>query len=301
MNSDSIIRTFVFYNSKTDDTDCVVSCECPRRASAINGMSDPGASNFDTYASEVDGLLQTHSESSNEVRTALENLQNRFPLPLTEIVSAGIWDQTAARLRVNNHLKSDFADAVRNIKRTGRSFNAHDEQYLRLILTHWSGWSATDPEHMRDSWMQYLRRLFCHLDGLVPILDSLVWPEEVARFPVGYCPIEPTFFLLATPEAYYIFDLEGSGLYCAGNDLKEVYLGLKHCRFNGDKEGDWTPEKWSTESLDARLYFPVYELTDTREPALKLQYEIEKSLHITTNCAAENDEATAPETRNVNV
>lgn len=254
-------------------------------------MSNPRAPNFDTYASEVDALLQTHPESSKEVQTALEELQNQFPLPLTEIVSAKIWSGSSAKLRVNNHLKSDFADAVRNIKRTGRSVKAHDEPCLRFILTHWSGWSATDPEHMRDSWVRYLQRLFRHLDGLVPILDSLVWPEELTRLPVGYCPIEPSFFLLATSEAYYIFDLEGSGLYCAGKDLEDVYLGLRECRFNGDKEGDWTPEKWSTESLDVRHYFPIYDLTDTREPVLKLRYPIKESLPIPMNRATEQDEA----------
>ena len=107
----------------------------------------------------------------------------------------------------NHHLKSDFADAVRNIQCTGHGVNAYEEQYLRLILTHWSCWSAMDPEHMRDSWVQYLQTWFCHIDGLVPILDSLVWPEEVARLPLGCRPVEPSFFVLATPEAYYIFDL----------------------------------------------------------------------------------------------
>jgi len=296
MKSDSIIRKFLSYKSKIDDIDCVVSCEC-LPASSVKGMSDPSTPNFETYARQVGALLQTHRVSSNEVRMALEELQNRFPLPLTEIVSEKIWGDSAATLRINNHLKSDFADAVRNIERAGRSVNAHEEQYLRFILTHWSGWSATDPGHMGDSWVQYLQTLFRHLDGLVPILDSLVWPEEVTRLPVGYCPIEPSFFLLATPEAYYIFDLDGSGLYCAGKDLEEVYLGLRECRFNGDKEGDWTPEKWSTESLDARRYFPIYDLTDTHEPVLKLQYEI-KAL---PNCAAENDEAADSESRKDNI
>jgi hypothetical protein len=297
MKSDSIIRKFLFYKSKTDDIDCAVSCECP--ASSVKGMSDRRAPNFDMYAGQVDALLQTHPESSNEVRTALEELQNRFPLPLTEIVSEKIWGESA-KLRVNNHLKSDFADAVRNIKSTGRSVNAYEEQYLRFILTHWSGWSATDPGHMSDSWVLYLQTLFRHLDGLVPILDSLVWPEEVSRLPVGYCPIEPSFFLLATREAYYMFDLEGSGLYCAGKDLEEVYLGLRECRFNGDKEGDWTPEKWSTESLDARRYFPIYDQTDTREPVLKLRYAI-KALPIPMDCATENDEAADSENRKDNI
>src|SRR5271170_7287411 len=153
MKSDSIIRKFLSYKSKIDDVDCVVSCEC-LPASSVKGMSDPPTPNFETYARQVGALLQTHRESSNEVRMALEELQNRFPQPLTEIVSEKIWGDSAATLRINNHLKSDFADAVRNIERAGRSVNAHEEQYLRFILTHWSGWSATDPGHMGDSWVQ---------------------------------------------------------------------------------------------------------------------------------------------------
>jgi hypothetical protein len=230
--------------------------------------------NFDSYANQVDTLLESHSASSAEVLAALRELQTRFPVPPSEIVGPEKWGTTTARLRVNTHFKSDFADAVHNIKCTGRKLTAADEQWLRLILTHWSGWSATDSMHMRDPWVQYLQALFGHLRGLVPILDSLVWPEELAQFPIGYNPIEPSFFLLATPEAYYVFDLDGLGLYCAGNSLEEVYFGLRESRFNGDREGDWSPEEWCSLDLDARFYFPVYEFTRNNDRSFNLRYPL---------------------------
>ena len=247
--------------------------------------------NFDHRANRVDTLLKTHSQSSDEVRAALRRFTDPLPVPPTEIVSADIWGTTTATLRVNNHLKSDFAEAVRNIKSTGRELTALEEQWLRLILTHWSGWSATDPTHMRDPWVQYLQALFGHIRGLVPILDSLVWPEELTHFPLGYSPIEPSLFLLATPESYYVFDLDGLGLYCAGQSLEEVYLGLRECRFNGDKEGDWSPEKWCPLHLDARFYFPEYEFTRNSDLTFKLRYPLREFPANQINPPKEDEEA----------
>jgi hypothetical protein len=239
-------------------------------------MAPSPVPNFDHYANRVNSLLETHSETSDEVCAALDELRTLFPVPPTEIVSPTNWGNETAILRVNNHIKLDFADALRNIENTGRELTAHDEQQLRLILTHWSGWSATDPSHMRDPWVQFIQALFGHLPGLVPILDSLVWPEELTQFPNGYGPIEPSFFLLATPDAYYVFDFEGLGLYCAGQSLEEVYLGLKECRFNGDKEGDWSPEDWCSLNLDARYFFPVYDFTRNRENSFDLLHPIQE-------------------------
>jgi hypothetical protein len=92
----------------------------------------------------------------------------------------------------------------------------------------------------------------------MPVLDSLTWPTEPQHFPVGFTPIEPSFFLLATVEYFYLFDLEGLDLYRARRSLEEVCRGLRECRFVGYKEGDWTAEEWCGLDLDERDYFPVY-------------------------------------------
>jgi hypothetical protein len=49
--------------------------------------------------------------------------------------------------------------------------------------------------------------------------------------------------------------------------------------------------------LDARRYFPIYELTDTHEPVLKLQCEI----NALPNCDAEKEEAADSESRKDNI
>jgi hypothetical protein len=157
-------------------------------------------------------------------------------------------------------VSTTFEDAVENIKLTGRDFSVSDEHWLRLLLLHWYGWSATKVKHANDGWVKFLRRLYGHLDGLMPILDSLTWPEDLVHYPTGYYPREPSFFLLATPHYYYVFDFEGLTLFRAGNSLEEVYIGLK-ARKHQDAEELWPNEEWCRDAgdLDERDYFPVYE------------------------------------------
>ena len=200
-------------------------------------------------------LLETHSPSSPEVAAALDELHKYYPSPHSEVVGEEVWGR--AKLSISTHLKSDIADAIANIERTGRKIGKDDKRWLKRILTHGCGWSATDSHHLNDSWVLFLRALSGR-DDLVPILDSLVWPEEIARFPHGCYPYEPSFFLLAAPETYYVFILEGLGLYKAGNSLEEVYTGLKQCRYKSEDEGDWEAEEWHDSCLDERDYFPVY-------------------------------------------
>src|ERR1700737_1751570 len=191
---------------------------------------------FSDYVSRVETHLEKYPSTSKEVRTAMHELQNSFPAPPSEIVESKVWGK--AYLRVNSHLKSDHANAVANIVRAGHVVSPVDEKYLRLILTHWCSWSATDSIHMRDSWIRYLQASF-ELDDLSPILDSLVWPEEIPSFPKRHYPPDPSFFLLATPMSYYLFILEDHSLLRAGESLREVYDGLKEGRFHCTNEGDW--------------------------------------------------------------
>ena len=77
----------------------------------------------------------------------------------------------------------------------------------------------------------------------MPILDSVMYAEELDDFPTGRKEwLKPSLFLLATTESYYVYDFdpdEGSGLYIAGKTLEEVYSGLKEYRYYTCQEGSW--------------------------------------------------------------
>jgi hypothetical protein len=70
-------------------------------------------------------------------------------------------------------------DAVSNILRAGRIFYSTEERFIRLLLTHHCGWSGTSPNHINDAWVKFLQAVYPQIEGLTPILDSCVWPEEI--------------------------------------------------------------------------------------------------------------------------
>jgi len=105
-----------------------------------------------------------------------------------------------------------------------------DEKYLRLVLTHTCGWSATYPEQMHAPWWaDFFPVSYSQLKGLVPILDSMAYLKELVDFPDEYGFRAPRFFLLATPDCYFVYDVTDgvAGLFIAGKALGEVYQGLK--------------------------------------------------------------------------
>jgi hypothetical protein len=220
----------------------------------------PPSDNFNFYANRIVLLLESHSARSAEVCAALADLQDFSPVPPSEIVDQDVWGLASAKLRINSHLKSDFQEAVSNIERAGQIVTPEDEKYLRLVLKHPCGWSATDSKHAQDSWVHFLRIEYPHINGLMPVLDSLVWPEEINQLPKGCYPGPITsMFLLANHEAFYVSIMGGEGLMRAGVTLQEVYLGLKACRFWRTREGDWVEEQISASShLNEEDYFPQY-------------------------------------------
>ena len=239
-------------------------------------LSIPMPLDFNNYAYRIHKLLQTHSEESLEVCEVLDDLQTHFPIPPTEIVAPDIWGTPTAKLRINTHLTYNFSEALKNIKNTGRELDVADERWLRLILSHWCGWSATKSSHMRDPWVKYLQALFRHLQGLVPILDSLVWPEELKHYPPGRSPPAPSLFLLATPQSYYVFQLDGLGLCRAGESLEEVYIGLKEGKYIGNDEDDWPGEEWCHVDEDERYYFPIYEHKRNSDGTFDLRHPLKE-------------------------
>ena len=112
---------------------------------------------------------------------ALKELQAQFPAPSTEIVPEDVWGELY--FHATTHLKSEYSEAIFNIRKAGHVLSPADEKYLRFILTHRCGWSATYSTHMGDSWVLYLQVEYSHIKGLVPILDSLFLPEELESLP----------------------------------------------------------------------------------------------------------------------
>ena len=228
----------------------------------------------DTHENRIRRRIKKYPAKSLKVRTAIKARLKEYTRPALKIIEADIWDTHLEGYPhghpvVKTHLKSDFgniefSEAVFNI--TGvkeRVLSATDGKYLRFILTHPSGWSPTSPEHANDDWVKYLRAKYS-LFGLMPILDSLMYSEEIANFPLGLKELQkPSIFLLATVESYYIYDFdpdEGSGLFIAGKTLEEVYLGLKECRYYRCQDGSWEELESSPSLKDYsdELYFPVY-------------------------------------------
>ena len=215
---------------------------------------------FDWHKRRALNFLQTHEISSTEVTTALKELRDFSPIPLVETVPSEVWDYERPTLVIHTHLKSTFANAVSNIRATGRTtFSLDDEKYLRFLLTHSCGWSATYPERMNDDWVKFFQNSYPHLKGLIPILDSLTYAEELGKLPDGLEPPRPDFFLLATAESYYVYDFTdgGCGLFRAGNTLEEVYIGMKEYKYLG-----WDDEPWEIEQSVGGLcdedYLPNY-------------------------------------------
>ena len=234
---------------------------CSTTASPDRKTGLPGRyHDFQSRIFELDNLLSHHATSSAEVIAALNDLRAFAPAPHVEIVEPELWGFLA--LVVQTHLKkSTFADAVSNLNAAGRTLSPEDENYLRLLLRHHCGWSATYPEHMNDAWVEFFRNNYPHIKGLVPILDSLTYPEELRSLPDGMQPARPEFFLLANAEYYYVYDFTdgGCGLIRAGKTLKDVFIGMKECTYLGF---GWDESVWEYEDrrgdLDENDYLPIY-------------------------------------------
>ena len=221
------------------------------------------------------GLLQEYPPRSPEVCAAVKARLDEYTRPALKIIDPEIWNTHLegypyGHPTVKTHLKSDFgdiefSDTISNISNVNKQvLSATEEKYLRLLLTHSCGWSSTYHEHANDDWVKYLRVNYS-LPGLTPILDSLMYKEELVDFPLGLKEwVEPSLFLLATTESYYVYFFipdEGSGLFKAGNTLEEVYVGVKEYRHFRYQEGCWEELENNPAlkySYDERAYFPVY-------------------------------------------
>jgi hypothetical protein len=214
--------------------------------------------NFLDYTNRVHELLRTHPASSTVVSGALHSLRTYSSIPPVEIVERGVWATPTDQLIVRTHIRCELSDAVSNIQKAGIDLSLDDLKYLGLILTHWCGWAPTPPNHIDGSWIRYLQAEYSHLHPLVPILDTLVWPEELQNYPNGRFPRTPWLFLLASSESFYVYDFQNCYLCCAGTrSLEKLYVGLKEQRFRMMNEGDWIEAIGCLDETPAD-YIPVY-------------------------------------------
>jgi hypothetical protein len=219
-----------------------------------------GPHGYPSLRAEVISLLDRHSPSSPQVSTALERLTAHYVLPPVQVVEPEVWGATF--FRRNIHIKADYSAAAANIVRiTGRRMSSDEGKTLRLLLTHPCGWSATYPSHVEDTWVRYVQALpKVPIEGLYPILDSLTWQEDIENYPPGCLPIDPSFFLFASSQKYYVYHFDNDDMFCAGDSLLDVYEGMKVGRFHGNKEGDWMELERhpAVEHMMADDFFPVY-------------------------------------------
>jgi hypothetical protein len=93
---------------------------------------------------------------------------------------------------------------------------------FRSLLTHVHGWSATNVGHKRDGWLRYVQNYSKNsIPDLKLVLDSLTFSDDLDRYPADYWNIlEPSYFLFATPQKYYVFDAVDDVLFCAQFEIQ---------------------------------------------------------------------------------
>ena len=215
---------------------------------------------FNVTRSHILDLLETHCETSDQITSAMKQWNSVSALPIS-VVPKSAWPNGDARIRIQTHIKSTLADALNLLRATGRVVSTADEKYLSLLLTHSCGWSATYLEQMGESWVQFFHEQYPQLKNLTPILDSMTYPEELIEFPAGYDIVrQPEFFLLATPDSYFIYNATDGvdGLRPAGATLEEVYNGMKDWRWADSSEDPWDFVD-DVGCLGPELYFPAYD------------------------------------------
>jgi hypothetical protein len=187
--------------------------------------------------------------------------QLNLPSALPYLVYGEPWPSSKTITRTNSHLRNDFESALANVIRgTGRTPDRDEQAYLRFLLQYPEGWSATDVDHMDHPAFRYIYQRWPHLD-LYPVLDDVTWPEEEPYLPQMVAAHDACFFLLATPENYYIYQYADNDLFNAGSTLEDVYWGVRHkrhcCAHNGGVPWPTEPAV-GPECCEGDNGFPVY-------------------------------------------
>jgi hypothetical protein len=219
----------------------------------------PGVSeSFIDLVKRLLSFLETDRGSSSErVRDLLHKLRASYPVPAVDIMDKDVWGLEKDQLVLRTHEVSNVNDAKRNLGIAGMNItSAEDEILLKYIMSHWCGWAPTRLDHHHDPWLRHLRDEFARLGHLVPILDTLIWPDEITRYPPGSQPARPWLFLLASGAEYYVYDFQNLVMNHAGASLREVFAGLRN---RGWEIGGWDKDD-DDGDRNPKDYFPVYSL-----------------------------------------
>ena len=206
-------------------------------------------------------LLENYPSTADEVESVVRIVRDQFPvLPTPKIIyPGGVWPLDKPHYVHKPHLTDEpesFQIALMNIAKTGKTLNSSEHIFLRYILdAPFMGWSGTLPNHHDDDWMQYLRHRFSPPD-LVPILDDMTWPEEIAVLPPDYGVGGAMFALLANSTDFYFYEFDGDALSKAGMTLEDVYDGMQKRKWWPTIEDPWEDVKDNGEEYDHYDYFP---------------------------------------------
>jgi hypothetical protein len=223
----------------------------------------------------LERLLRLHEPSSEVIQNALGRLQLSAPFhPPFKIIAGQPYILPFPQVRWDLHLHSTFEDALDNI---GKPISDHEAMYLRYLIQHPSGWSATPKQHCNAIGFQYLNKVYPQLGGLRPVLDNIVWPEEAQYFPPGLGIDGGDERILFISEAgYYFYRTEEITLFQAGTTLEEVFEGIKYCKYLGPvgpQNDEWESVEPYTEWSEPSEYFPRYRF-DNDDPHWKLAWQI---------------------------
>jgi len=116
---------------------------------------------------------------------------------------------------------------------------------------------------MEDLWVKYVNSSH-EVGELIPILDSMIYAEELEQFPEDFVfEDEPNLFLFFGGGSYFVlwnWD-DGLVLFNAGKTLKEVYIGLKN-HWHWESCEDDSNNKWiyepNSNAMDYEFCFPEY-------------------------------------------
>lgn len=218
-----------------------------------------------TLWNKLGRLLENYPSTADEVEATIRQMREDFPMvPTPKILyPGGPWDVQKPVYVHKTHLTHEpenFTLALENIAKTGRALDPSGYVFLRHLLDHSFGWSATTPSHHEDSWVHYLRHQYM-IPDLVPILDDMTWAEDIQLLPPGYGAGRPWFELLADSKTFYVFDIESNALHRAGTTVEEVYWGMKKGGWlpSNNPENYWVEMADTGEEYDFWDYFPLWD------------------------------------------
>jgi hypothetical protein len=209
----------------------------------------------------LEAALTLAEPSSDMVQEALHTLTLSMPFfPPPQLIYGEPWGLSSSciKTQVACHRNSTFEDALANFP-TPLS-DLREQMFLRILLQHPCGWSATPSHHLLGPGFRWLNTIFHHLGGLHPILDAVIWPEDAVFLPTTYDPNGPDFLLLVSKaRTYYIYNFWDSKLMEAGRNLEEVYNGMKEWKHNKlTSMGGWEGVDNDVEEDEIDEYFPLY-------------------------------------------